>query len=487
MSLRNRLSQANKEQAPKEQPAQQPAQPAAPQPAASPAPSPALRAEAPRAESARPRPAGLAEEDYRRLKKWLMSKVSSGLDGEIARSAATVQMLRDRFNTVYGQANVNLPSDTVEVLFGEVVDELVGYGPIEKLLNDPTVSEVMVNGPKQVYIERKGKLVASEVMFDDDEHVMRVIERIVRPLGRRVDRKIPMVDARLPDGSRVNIIIPPAALDGPTITIRKFATKKLTVDDLISFGSMTPQIADFLKACVVSRLNIVVSGGTGSGKTTLLNVLSGFIPEDERVITLEDSAELQLGQPHIVRLEARPPDPDGTGGVSIRDLVKNSLRMRPERIVVGEIRGGESIDMLQAMNTGHDGSLTTLHANNPREAVGRIETMALMGGLEIPLKVIREQIAKAVDLVVQQARLEDGSRKITYITEISGMEGENVVMQDIFKYDETLGAGGKPMGMKPTGLRPFFTPRLESHGFKLPPEIFGGGYGAALDSVRGRR
>ncbi len=474
MSLRNRLSQSGKEPLP-----ETPAPPAQP-PAASAAPRPDAPA----------RPAGLPDEDYKRLKKWLIGKISSGLEPDLKRTAANTQMLRDRFNILYNQANVTLSADGVEALFGDVADDIIGYGPIEKLLNDPAVSEVMVNGAKQIYVERKGKLVLSDVTFEDDDHILKVVERIVRPLGRRVDRKVPMVDARLPDGSRVNIIIPPAAIDGPTITIRKFATKKLTIEDLVKFGSMTPQIADFLKACVVSRLNIVVSGGTGSGKTTLLNVLSSFIPEDERVVTLEDSAELQLGQPHVVRLEARPPDPDGTGGVSIRDLVKNSLRMRPERIVVGEIRSGEAIDMLQAMNTGHDGSLTTLHANNPREAIGRIETMALMGGLEIPLKVIREQIAKAVDLIIQQQRLDDGSRKITYITEISGMEGENVVMQDIFKYDETLGADGKPGGMKPTGLRPFFTPRLDAHGFKLPPEIFGGGVGAALGAVRaaaGRR
>ncbi|MBM4423825.1 MAG: CpaF family protein [Chloroflexi bacterium] len=474
MSLRNRLSQT-----PKEPPAPQPASAEPPPPAA-----PAPRADSP---AARARTGGLHDEDYKRLKKWLIGKISTGLDADLKRTPTTAQMLRDRFNVVYAQAGVNLPGDSVDSLFGEIVDDIVGYGPIERLLNDATISEVMVNGPKQVFIERKGKLTLSDVAFEDDEHVMRVIERIVRPLGRRVDRKVPMVDARLPDGSRVNIIIPPAAIDGPTVTIRKFAAKKLTADDLIAFGSMTPQIADLLKACVVSRLNIVVSGGTGSGKTTLLNVLSGFIPEDDRVITLEDSAELQLNQPHVVRLEARPPDPDGSGGVTIRDLVKNSLRMRPERIVVGEIRGGESIDMLQAMNTGHDGSLTTLHANSPREAVARIETMALMGGLEIPLKVIREQIAKAVDLIVQQTRLEDGSRKITYITEISGMEGENVVMQDIFKYDESLGPDGKPGGMKPTGLRPFFSPRLELHGFKLSAEIFGGGVNAALQSMRGGR
>lgn len=471
MSLRNRLSQTPKE------PATQPER-SVPEPAATPAPT------------ANPRPAPAAQisdDDYRRLRRWLTNKIGTGLELDLKRTPGNLQMLRDRFNVLYPQANAGLTPHEIEALFTDVTDDLVGYGPIQKLLDDPTVSEVMVNGPHQIYIERKGKLTLSEVTFEDDEHILRLIERIVRPLGRRVDRKVPMVDARLPDGSRVNIIIPPAALDGPTITIRKFATKRLTPADLISFGSMTPQISEFLEACVVSRLNIVVSGGTGSGKTTLLNVLSGFIPEDERVVTLEDSAELQLVQPHVVRLEARPPDSDGTGGISIRDLVRNSLRMRPERIVVGEIRGGEAIDMLQAMNTGHDGSLTTLHANNPREAIGRIETMGLMGGLEMPLKVIREQIAKAVDLIIQQSRLEDGSRKITYITEVSGMEGENVVMQDIFKYDETLGADGKPGGMRPTGLRPLFSQRLEQHGFKLPPEIFGGGVAAALSNLRGGR
>jgi pilus assembly protein CpaF len=464
MSLRNRLQT----QAPtaKDQPAQ-------PAPAAPPAGTSGLAARAP--EPARPKPSGLSDEDFKRLKNWVLSKIAGRLEDQtdLKRTPAVTQMLRERFNLVYGQANVNLPNDFVEALFNDVVDEIVGYGPIEKLLADPSVSEVMVNGPDMVFVERKGKLALSDVKFEDDDHIMRVVDRILKPLGRRVDRKVPMADARLPDGSRVNIIIPPSAIDGPTITIRKFGTKKLSVQDLISFGSMTPQIAELLEACVVSRLNIVVSGGTGSGKTTLLNCLSGFIPKDERIVTLEDSAELQLLQPHVVRLEARPPDPDGSGAVTIRDLVKNSLRMRPDRIVVGEIRSGEAIDMLQAMNTGHDGSLTTLHANNPREAITRIETMALMGGLEIPLKVIREQIAKAVDLIVQQSRLNDGSRKITAVTEVTGMEGETVVTQDIFKYDESPGS----VGMRATGLRPFFTPRLEQHGFALPPEIFGAGPG----------
>ncbi|MEK7278175.1 MAG: CpaF family protein [Chloroflexota bacterium] len=468
MSLRDRIAQSAQ---------------SSPQPAATPPPE---SASLPATEPARLKTGALASDDYVRLKKWLLGKIAGRPEdqADLRRTPAVTQMLRERFDLVFGQAGVNLPGEVVNALFEEVVDEIVGYGPIEKLLGDSTVTEVMVNSAKQVYVERKGKLVLSDVTFEDDDHIERVIERILHPLGRRVDRKLPMADARLPDGSRVNIIIPPSAIDGPTITIRKFSTKKLIVEDLISFGSMTPEIAEFLRACVVSRLNIVVSGGTGSGKTTLLNVLSSMIPEDERVITLEDSAELQLHQPHVVRLEARPPDPDGTGGETIRDLMKNSLRMRPDRIVVGEIRSGEALDMLQAMNTGHDGSLTTLHANNPREAIARIETMSLMGGLEIPLKVIRESVAKAVDMIVQQARLDDGSRKITYITEVSGMEGESVVTQDIFKYDPTLGPDGQPRGMKPTGLRPFFTPRLESHGFKLPPEIFGA---SAADITSSRR
>jgi len=329
--------------------------------------------------------------------------------------------------------------------------------------------------------------VLSPIKFDDEDHVRRIIDRIILPLGRRVDADTPLVDARLPDGSRVNAVIPPVAIDGSNITIRKFSTKRLTIQDLINFDSMTPQIGEFLKACVMSRLNIVVSGGTGSGKTTLLNVLSGFIPEDERIVTIEDAAELQLSQDHVVRLETKKPNLDGKGEVTIRDCVKNSLRMRPERIVVGECRGGETLDMLQAMNTGHDGSLTTLHANTPRDAISRMESMSLMSGLDFPLKVIREQIAAAVELIVQQSRLRDGSRKITYITEVAGMEGDTVVLQDIFKFvEEGVDKDGKVIGgVRPTGLRPLFTPKLESKGFRLPPEIFMPSGGA--QPLKGRR
>ncbi len=411
------------------------------------------------------------------LSLWIVDRIQASLGSqtELKRSPETERLLQERFAKIYNQANVNLSDVQVKQLFAMVCDELLGFGPIQSLLNDDSISEVMVNGPHKVYIEQKGKLKLSTVRFASDEHVLKVIDRIIRPLGRRVDRKWPMVDARLPDGSRVNAIIPPCAIDGSTITIRKFSKNKLKVEDLIRFGSMTPEMAEFLRACVVSRLNIVVAGGTGSGKTTLLNVLSNFIPEDERIVTIEDSAELQLAQDHVVRLEAKPAEVDGTGRVAIRDLVINSLRMRPERVVIGECRGGETLDMLQAMNTGHDGSLTTLHANTPRDALARMETMSMMAGMDMPLKVIREQIASAVDLIVQQTRLEDGQRKVAYITEVQGMEGETVVLQDIFKL-EILGKTpeGKLMTeLRPTGVRPRFTPRLEAHGFKLPPSIFG--------------
>jgi pilus assembly protein CpaF len=411
------------------------------------------------------------------LSLWCVDRIQASLgnQNELKRSPETEKLLQERFARVYQQAGVNLGGDQVKQLFTMVCDELMGFGPIQQLLNDDSVSEVMVNGPNLIYVEQKGKLKRTEVLFANDEHVLKIIDRIIRPLGRRIDRKWPMVDARLPDGSRVNAIIPPCAIDGSTITIRKFSKNKLKVDDLIRFGSMSPEMAEFLRACVISRLNIVVAGGTGSGKTTLLNVLSNFIPEDERIVTIEDSAELQLAQDHVVRLEAKPAEIDGSGRVQIRDLVINSLRMRPERVVIGECRGGETLDMLQAMNTGHDGSLTTLHANTPRDALARMETMSMMAGMDLPLKVIREQIASAIDIIVQQSRLDDGQRKVTYITEVQGMEGETVVLQDIFKLDIQ---GKSPEGkviceMKPTGVRPRFTPRLEAHGFKLPPSIFG--------------
>jgi pilus assembly protein CpaF len=423
-----------------------------------------------------PRPAG-DQQRMLELSLWVVDRIQASLgnQSELKRSPETERLLQERFARTYQQAGVSLNDAQVKQLFTMVCDELMGFGPIQQLLNDETVSEVMVNGPDKIYIEQKGKLRLTPVHFANDEHVLKVIDRIIRPLGRRIDRKWPMVDARLPDGSRVNAIIPPCAIDGSTVTIRKFSKNKLKIDDLIRFGSVTPEMGEFLRACVISRLNIVVAGGTGSGKTTLLNVLSNFIPEDERIVTIEDSAELQLGQDHVVRLEAKPAEVDGSGLVSIRDLVKNSLRMRPERVVIGECRGGETLDMLQAMNTGHDGSLTTLHANTPRDALARMETMSMMSGMDLPLKVIREQIASAIDVIVQQTRLDDGQRKVSYVTEVQGMEGETVVLQDIFKL-EMLGKTpeGKILSeMRPSGVRPRFTPRLEAHGFKLPPSIFG--------------
>jgi pilus assembly protein CpaF len=434
----------------------------------------------------------MSNEEIRKLKQWLIGRVSASVENPatLKQTEATRKDIEARLQEAYASTRVNLPESARVELMKDVLNEFFGFGPIQPLLDDVTVSEVMVNGPGRVYVERKGKLTLTPVKFDDDEHVRRIIDRIILPLGRRVDTDNPLVDARLPDGSRVNAVIPPVAIDGSSVTIRKFGTKKLTIEDLIQFDTMTPQIAEFLKACVVSRMNIVVSGGTGSGKTTLLNVLSGFIPGDERIVTIEDAAELKLLQDHVVRMEAKKPNLDGKGEVTIRDCVRNSLRMRPDRIVVGECRGGEALDMLQAMNTGHDGSLTTLHANTPRDAISRMETMSLMAGLDFPLKVIREQIASAIELIVQQARLRDGARKITAITEVAGMEGETVVLQDIFKFvEEGMDKDGKVIGsIRPTGLRPIFTPKLEAAGFRLPPEIFMAASGSGLREPRlGRR
>ncbi|CAM3952070.1 CpaF family protein [Cohnella lubricantis] len=356
----------------------------------------------------------------------------------------------------------------------ELIHDLTGFGPINPLLLDPEISEVMVNGPNQVYVERGGKLELSYVHFRDDEHVMNIIEKIVSPIGRRVDESSPMVDARLPDGSRVNVIIPPLALKGPTITIRKFSKEPFTIDNLIDFGTVTRDMAIFLEACVKAKLNIFVSGGTGSGKTTTLNVLSSFIPQDERIVTIEDAAELQLKQDHVVSLESRPPNIEGKGAITIRDLVRNSLRMRPERIVIGEVRGGEALDMLQAMNTGHDGSLATGHSNSPRDMISRLETMVLMAGIDLPVKAIREQIAGAVDVIIQQSRLKDGSRRITNITEVQGMEGDVIVLQDIFEYRQTgVDERGRIVGkLSPTGVRPKFYERLETSGIHIPATVF---------------
>ncbi|MHB1419230.1 MAG: CpaF family protein [Bacillota bacterium] len=359
----------------------------------------------------------------------------------------------------------------------EIVDEVLGFGPITPLINDPTVSEIMVNGPRQVFVERDGKLEATNINFRDNEHILHIIEKIVSPLGRRIDESMPMVDARLPDGSRVNAIIPPLALNGPTLTIRKFSKDPLRVEDLVRMGSFSLEMARFLEACVQSRLNIVVSGGTGSGKTTFLNCLSSFIPKDERILTIEDAAELQLTQPHVVTLESRPANIEGKGAITIRDLVRNSLRMRPNRIIVGEVRGGEALDMLQAMNTGHDGSLTTGHANSPRDMLARLETMVLMAGMDLPVRAIREQTAAAIDVIVQQSRFRDGSRKVTHITEVLGMEGDVIILQDIFLYEQQgLDERGKVRGrFKATGIRPKFTEKMKEAGINLPSSLFASG------------
>ncbi len=413
--------------------------------------------------------------DILKVKNFLVNALLRGLESELLLDEQVRQKTFQSLTQIYAKTGLHLPEDAREKLFNEVMNEIIGYGPIQPLLDDPEITEVMINGPKHIYVERRGKITKTGVYFENNEHVLRVIDRIVSPIGRRIDENHPTVDARLPDGSRVNAVIPPVAIDGPSITIRKFSKEYLNIEQLISFGSITEEMAEFLQACVVSRLNIIISGGTGSGKTTLLNILSRFIPEDERIVTIEDAAELQIQQEHVVRLEAKTANPDGTGAVTIRDLVRNSLRMRPDRIIIGEVRGGEALDMLQAMNTGHDGSLTTLHANTPRDAVSRLETMSLMAGIELPIRVLREQIASAIDLIVQISRLRDGSRKITQITELSGKEGDTIVQTDIFKFDQTgVAEDGKINGMlKPTGIRPLFSSRLEASGFKLRPEVFG--------------
>ncbi len=360
-------------------------------------------------------------------------------------------------------------------LLNEIASDVLGYGPIDPLLNDPDVSEVMVNGPYDVYVERAGKLEKTDVRFVDQVHLRRIIDKIVGQVGRRVDEATPLVDARLPDGSRVNAIVQPLAIGGPFLTIRKFSVDPYTEADLIRFGTFTQRVADFLRACVVGRLNIVISGGTGSGKTTTLNVMSGYLPSDERIVTVEDAAELQLHQDHVLSLETRPPNIEGKGAITIRDLVKNTLRMRPDRIVVGECRGGEALDMLQAMNTGHDGSLTTIHANSPRDTLARLETLVLMAGYDLPVRAIREQVASAIDLIVQVTRLKDGTRRVTHITEVEGMEGEMITLQDIFLFDYGMGMdeNGRFKGrLKPTGIRPSFSDKLLDVGIRLPADLF---------------
>lgn len=416
------------------------------------------------------------------LKNRIQQKLIAELDPsiDITQTSEVRTTIQEMFETMLVDEQIVLSRNEKRVLFEQIVAEILGFGPLEKYLNVDGITEIMVNGPRQVYVEREGKLQRVSTLFEDEEHLMRIIDRIVAPLGRRIDEGAPMVDARLPDGSRVNAVIPPISINGPTLTIRLFSKIPLTIDNLVEFGSITREAVDFLRACIVSRLNIVVSGGTGSGKTTLLNILSNFIPDGDRIVTIENAAELQLRQEHVVTLESRPANVEGRGEVTIRDLVVNSLRMRPDRIVVGEVRSGESLDMLQAMNTGHDGSLTTLHANSPRDALARLETMVLMAGMELPHRAIREQIASALDLVVHTDRMRDGTRKVVSISEVQGMEGDVITMSEIFRFEQTSIEDGKVIGrLRPTGLRPKFMYKIREAGIMLPPSIFGIG-------VRGR-
>ncbi|MCL6477976.1 MAG: CpaF family protein [Peptococcaceae bacterium] len=424
-----------------------------------------------------PAPALPGKKDpYQNLKNNLHKKVIAelALDTKVEDVEQISKKIAALVNELLDEEGKHLPRQEKQRIAAEIVDEAIGFGPITPLLNDQSITEVMVNGPHQVYIERRGKLEKTDVCFRDNNHVLHIIEKIVAPVGRRIDESMPMVDARLPDGSRVNAIIPPLSLAGPCITIRKFFRDPLSIGDLISLGTLTKTMAAFLEACVRARLNMVVSGGTGSGKTTTLNVLSSFIPSDERIVTIEDAAELQLRQEHLITLESRPPNLEGKGAITIRDLVRNSLRMRPDRIIVGEVRSGEALDMLQAMNTGHDGSLTTGHANSPRDMLSRLETMVLMAGMDLPVRAIRDQIASAIDLIIQQQRLRDGTRKITHITEVQGMEGDVITLQDIFVFRQTgVDENGKILGSyMATGIRPNFYSRMEESGIHLDPDIF---------------
>lgn len=465
MSLLKRIEK--KEPSPQSQPSGRPG--------SAPAPTPAQQQQQP---SMQRRAVSPQRDAYIDLKTRVQNRLVADLDPsmDVSQTNEVRQTIRAMYDEILEEESIVLSRVERERLFEQIVAEILGLGPLEPLLADGSLTEVMVNGPKNIYVERKGRLERVNVAFESNEHLMRIIERIVAPLGRRIDESSPTVDARLKDGSRVNAVIPPISLVGPVLTIRKFSKKPLTVDDLIRFGSVTEESVEFMRACVIAALNVVVSGGTGTGKTTFLNVLSGFIPDDERIITVENAAELQLRQEHVVTLESRPPNVEGKGEISIRDLVINCLRMRPDRIVVGECRGGESLDMLQAMNTGHDGSMTTLHANNTREALSRLETMVLMAGMELPHRAIREQIAAAIDVIVQLERMRDGSRRVVSVTEIQGMEGDVVTTADIFKFEQVGFEDGKVIGsLRPTGIRPKFMQRIENAGIHLPPSIFGVG------------
>lgn len=406
----------------------------------------------------------------------LYERMGSRITDNSIEEAELQQYVKDELRKIIEEDEIPLTLSERSRLVQEIIDDVLGLGPLEKFLEDSDITEIMVNGPEKIYVERQGKLTLTGSRFTDEEHLRKVIERIVTKVGRRIDESSPLVDARLSDGSRVNAIIPPLAVSGSSLTIRKFGRVPLTVNNLISLGSMSPEIAELLQACVRARLNIIVSGGTGTGKTTMLNVLSSFLPADERIVTIEDAVELQLQQDHVVRLESRPRNIEGKGEIGIRELVRNSLRMRPDRIVIGEVRGGESLDMLQAMNTGHDGSISTVHANSPRDAISRLETLVLMAGMDLPLRAIREQIASAINLIVHISRLRDGSRRITHVTEVQGMEGDVVTLQDAFVFDYSAGvdANGKFLGRPiSTGVRPRFVDHFADLGIPLSPAVFG--------------
>ena len=405
----------------------------------------------------------------------LIEELREEIDVDESDEAKLRRLIEERLQKMLDTEDTPLSLADKREIVADVVDNILGYGPIEPLLNDPTVTEVMVNNPETIYVEREGRLFLTDRRFVDGEHMRRIIDKIVGQVGRRIDESSPMVDARLPDGSRVNAVIAPLALNGPMLTIRKFSHDPYGVSDLINFGTLTPRVAELLEACVRGRLNILISGGTGTGKTTLLNVVSAYIPGDERIVTIEDAAELRLHQQHVLRLESRPPNIEGTGQVTIRDLVRNSLRMRPDRIIVGEVRGAEALDMLQAMNTGHDGSLSTVHSNSPRDAMSRLETMVLMAGFDLPVRAIRQQAASALNLVVHLTRLRDGTRRVTHLTEVDGMEGDAIVMQDLAYFDYSAGIDeiGRFKGrLKSTGIRPKFTRHLEDQGIVLPTQVF---------------
>ncbi|MEA4908191.1 MAG: CpaF family protein [Anaerolineaceae bacterium] len=410
------------------------------------------------------------------MKTRVQNKLLSGLDPsmDVTKISEVRRTIQEHFEHILNEENIVLSRPERARLFEQITAEILGFGPIQTLLEDDSITEIMVNGAKNIYVERKGKIARVPVSFESNDHVMRIIDRIVAPLGRRIDESSPYVDARLPDGSRVNAVIPPISLVGPVITIRKFARNPITIDQLIQFGSITPEAVEFLKACVEARLNLIISGGTGSGKTTLLNILSQYIPTDERIITIENAAELQLRQEHVVTLESRPANIEGRGEITIRQLVINSLRMRPDRIIVGEIRDDAALDMLQAMNTGHDGSMTTAHSNSPRDTLARIETMALMAGMDLPIRALREQVASAIDLVVHQERMKDGTRKIVNVTEVSGMEGDVITMTDLFAFEQVGYENHRVIGrLRPTGLRPRFMEKIEAAGINLSPAVFG--------------